>query len=495
MPYHLLTGATGLLGSYLLREFARAERPVAVVVRSAHRESARQRVENIMVRWEKELGYLLPRPVVFEGDICKPNLGLDSDAIHWLSQNCESVVHSAASLTFQPDPRRGEPERTNVEGTRNVLEFCRTTGLRKFHYVSTAFICGLRTGRVLETEVDLGQQYGNVYEKSKITAEKMVRAAEGIDPPTIYRPATIVGDSRTGYTTTYHGIYAPLKLAAAVADKVDLNLKWGESLMRLLGLSGQERKNLVPVDWVASVIAYLHAHPEHHGKTYHLAPRTPVRVGVMTDVMQETLREAIEKPGRRRVEVPPDQPQINTDDFALFFRAQMEVYKSHWRDDPEFDLTNTLSAAGHMPPPEVDRAMLRRICTFALEANFGWPKPSPVLPEFDVHEHLRPLIQGGSRPPRRNGAEGGVGLQVNGPGGGQWELFLDGSHVVRARQGIGAGCATRLYLNSKTFQRLVDRRTTASRAVSAGQVLMEGRAAGDRRLEAVLQSLATEVRP
>jgi len=267
MGYDLLTGATGLLGSYLVREYLREGRRLAVVVRAAARESARQRVENIVVRWEKELGYLLPRPVVLEGDICRPGLGLEPGVAEWIARHCRSVIHNAASLTFQPDDRRGEPHRTNVEGTRNVLELCRSAGIRQFHHVSTAFICGLRQGRILESEVDLGQQYGNVYEKSKITAEKMVRAAEFLDPPTIYRPATIVGDSRTGYTTTYHGFYAPLKLVHAVADRVDLSVAWGQPLMQLLGLSGTERKNFVPVDWVAAVIAHIQSHPQLHGQT------------------------------------------------------------------------------------------------------------------------------------------------------------------------------------------------------------------------------------
>lgn len=492
MPYHLLTGATGLVGSYLLRELARTERSVAVIARSTPRESARQRIEDIMVRWERELGYLLPRPVVFEGDLLQPDLGLSAEAARWLARNCHSVIHSAASMTFQADPRRGEPHRTNVQGTANLLAFCHRHGLRKFHHVSTAFVCGLRTGRVLETELDLGQEYGNVYEQSKVEGEKLVRAAGFLDPPTIYRPATIVGDSRTGYTTSYHGIYAPLKLAWAVADKVDLTLRWGQSLMRLLGLSGQERKNLVPVDWVAGVIAWIHAHPEHHGKTYHLAPRTPVRVGMMTEVMQESLREALSRPGRRKVEVPPDQPQIDTDQFATFFRAQMEVYRSHWRDDPEFDLTNLLAAAPQLAPPEVDRDMLRRICRFALDANFGWPKPPPSRPEFDVHEHLRRVVSNGAPPAHRNGSHPGVGLQVNGPGGGQWELFLENGKVVWLREGIGADCRAGLYLNSKTFQRLVQKRITVEQAIQVGQVLVEGREASAAQLAAILQALATE---
>ena len=66
-----------------------------------------------------------------------------------------------------------------------------------------------------------GRTAGNVYEKTKLQAELMVRAAgteRWLDRATIYRPSIIVGDSQTGYTTTYHGFYAPLKLAHTMAS-------------------------------------------------------------------------------------------------------------------------------------------------------------------------------------------------------------------------------------------------------------------------------------
>jgi len=492
MGYDLLTGATGLLGSYLVREYLREGRRLAVVVRAAARESARQRVENIVVRWEKELGYLLPRPVVLEGDICRPGLGLEPGVAEWIARHCRSVIHNAASLTFQPDDRRGEPHRTNVEGTRNVLELCRSAGIRQFHHVSTAFICGLRQGRILESEVDLGQQYGNVYEKSKITAEKMVRAAEFLDPPTIYRPATIVGDSRTGYTTTYHGFYAPLKLVHAVADRVDLSVAWGQPLMQLLGLSGTERKNFVPVDWVAAVIAHIQSHPQLHGQTYHLTPRIPVRVAMVTEVMEEVVRESAHRPKRLNPEEGLPDASFDLSNFARLFQEQMEVYQSHWRDDPQFDYTNTAVAAPHLPSPEVDRVMLKRIAAFAVRANFGWPRPPSIKPEFDVQEHLSRWLEAGKQVGPEANACLPASLEVSGPGGGQWQLLVHDGRLVGAQQGIGSDCDHGLYLNSKTFHRLVRRQLNAGQAIRTGEVLVEGRRAEPERLEAILHAAVTE---
>ena len=157
MSYHLLTGSTGLLGTYLLHNNLCAGRRIAVLVRSSIMERAQQRIENVLVQWEQEFGYALPRPPVLEADLCKPDLGLDQGDLNWIAKNCVSVIHNAASLSFEANERTGEPYRSNVDGTRNVLELCQKTGVRQFHHVSTAYVCGLRTGCVLESELDVGR--------------------------------------------------------------------------------------------------------------------------------------------------------------------------------------------------------------------------------------------------------------------------------------------------------------------------------------------------
>ena len=266
MTYHLLTGATGLLGSYLLRDGLREGHRLAVLVRPTKRESARQRIESILSRFEAELRTSLPRPVVIEGELTEVDLGLDGGDLRWISRHCRSVIHNAASLTFHGNGPEGEPWLSNLEGTRRVLDLCRTTGIRKFHHVSTAYVCGLREGRVLETELDVGQTPGNAYEHSKIEAEKLVLATPWIDPPTIYRPAIIVGDSQTGYTATFHGFYVMVKLAHTLVSRMVRGSTAGRFLVEGLGLTGKECKNLVPVDWVSAVLTRIFSQPQHHGR-------------------------------------------------------------------------------------------------------------------------------------------------------------------------------------------------------------------------------------
>ena len=201
----------------------------------------------------------MPRPVVLEGDLSEIDLGLDNRSVGWIERNCESVVHNAASLVFRGEDPAAEPYLSNVEGTRRMLELCRCTGIRQFHHVSTAYVCGLRNGRIMESDVDMGQTPGNAYENSKLQGELLVREADFIDRPTIYRPSIIVGDSQSGYTTTYHGFYAPLKLAHTMASKVSRGTNAGNLIVSALGIGAGDRKNFVPVDWVSAVMSHIHA--------------------------------------------------------------------------------------------------------------------------------------------------------------------------------------------------------------------------------------------
>jgi len=376
------------------------------------------------------------------------------------------VVHSAAAMTFRPDDR-GEPWRTNVEGVGNLLKLCQETGIRKFHHISTAYICGLRTGRILEEEVDLGQPLGNVYEQSKLKAETMVRSAPFLDELTVYRPSSIVGDSRTGFTTSYHGFYLPLQLAYAMANRIP-PAQMDERFVSLLGLTGREGKNLVPVDWLSAAIAALVTRPECHGVTYHLASPSPVPVRLVHEVVQEAVGKYSGRPPAKRV----DQAELAA--YERLFQDHMEVYKSHWRDDPEFDLTNSSGVLGHIPCPAMDRDLLMRVARFAVESKFSLRRHESAETPFDVARHLQPLVDAARQLDGAPGTAESIALQVNGRGGGQWHLWTSAGRLVGAELGLGARSTARFYLGAAAFAALARGGATVEAAIGAGQVVVEG---------------------
>lgn len=366
MKHVLLTGATGLLGEYLLRDLLERDVPVAVLGRSRAGDSVTTRVERLLARWEESRGRHLPRPVCLEGDLTTPGLGLDAESRRWITSHCGSVLHNAASLTFVGSDRAREPWLTNRTGTSYLLDLCRRAGLRDLHYVSTAYVCGTRQGTVIEAELDQGQGFRNDYEASKFEAEKLVRAATWLERLTVYRPAVIVGDSTTGYTATYHGLYQYLYFAWLLGQYSprDTEGRWHAPVR--LNLTGDERRNLVPVDWVSAVMVHIFTEPRRHGRTYHLTPPEPV-----------TAREIEEAMGHGFAYYGPtfagpdglEGAELN--DVERLFYEHVSRYAGYWTSEPMFDAANTHAAAPHFPCPRVDVPLIQRLITYAVQDGWG----------------------------------------------------------------------------------------------------------------------------
>lgn len=364
--YLLLTGATGLVGQYLLRDLLLAETPVAVLIRSRGREAPQGRLEELMGHWETELYRKLPRPVCLEGDITVAGLGLSAEARRWAAKHCTAVVHNAASLSFFGKDRNADPWLSNYNGTANILEFCRQAGVRQLHYMSTAYVCGNRPGTILEADLEHDAGFRNDYENCKFEAEKLVRSAHFLDSLTVYRPAIIVGDWHTGYTTTYHGLYSYFQFAWMLRQYADLQEDGRWHVPIRLNLTGDERRNLVPVDWVSAVTTHLIVNPEHHGRTYHLTPREPVTAREIEEAMCSHFGYY----GPTFVG-PDGLAGSELNEVELRFYEYVDRYAPYWSKEPVFDCSNTRTAVPQRPCPRIDSACLHRLIDFALEDRWG----------------------------------------------------------------------------------------------------------------------------
>src|SRR5262249_50684090 len=113
-------------------------------------------------------------------------------------------------------------------------------------------------------------------------------------------PAVIVGDSRTGSTSSDHGFYRFLALGDRLARP---SLPGRRSLPLRLPFTGEEPRNLVPVDWVARAVVQILHRPMHHGRTFHLASEHPTPARRIKEVAEELL--ALDGvPGRDRAVGP-----------------------------------------------------------------------------------------------------------------------------------------------------------------------------------------------
>ncbi len=447
----LLTGATGLVGRFLLATLLRRRIPTIVLVRGQARRQAADRIEEALLAFEQDVR--LPRPIVLESDLNKHDLGLSADAQELLRKTPIRILHSAASIRFHADPTldnaqgaaiaassttaiplSSEPYATNVQGTRNLLEMARQWDVRQFHHVSTAYVQCDRVSqrRAMEVAVADDASAGNDYERSKILSENMIRSATHVGPQTFYRPSIVVGDSQTGYTSTYHGFYAPLQIGAAFMSVNRLGAQTGDAFREMLGMRTSDTKNLVPVDWLASAIVQLMHDPAAIGEIYHLTHPQPARLVDMQHAIIDALKEHYS---------PQSGPAAGNYDSHLnpeIFRKQLAVYESYFANDPPFDRTHAIERLQNLPCPVMDYETLKKLARFALAKNFGWPRPgAPPRKTFDLQ--LIPS-QGDTTHHRQHLKDALIQLEILGPADisetshasvrfcrcrGQWQRHLD----------------------------------------------------------------------
>ncbi len=450
-----------------------------------------------MRRWEQTLERDLPRPIVLAGSLHEPGLGLGDRDREWLADHCHSVLHSAASLKFQTSDD-GEPSRTNLLGTKRLLDFFEPTGLDEFHHVSTAYVAGAREGRVREDELDMGQSWGNPYEETKVAAEKMLAERLPKENRTIYRPSIIVGDSQTGYSATFHGFYTPLRLGVAVCPKLPTSELAAIDFLGLLGLRGDECKNLVPVDWVSAAIVRIMGRPDLHGATYHLTHPRPLPVSRLQEAFVDLLLPLMGRDTRAAGAASSngagsaaacDDESFGSREMSSLtspaaFTEQMEVYRAYWRHDPTFDRANILRALPELPCPELDAKLLRTLGEFAMRHNFSAPLDPPAAKQTSLGPKPVQDCSAGSKPQvRSTGSDRAVraiNLQISGPGGGEWHVVETAGRLSAARPGGLDDADFCLRMNHVTWRELSRGRersegpSLAQNAVATGKIVMFG---------------------
>ena len=178
----LVTGGTGFVGSAIARALTGAGWQVRVLARTG---SDRRNVAQLPVE-------------IATGDL------LDAASLDQALRNCDTLFHAAAD--YRLGIANGEPlYRTNVEGTRNVLNAARRAGTARIVYTSSVATIGLPANRSPGTErtpVALADMIGH-YKRSKFLAEELVRdfARAGM-PVIIVNPSTPIGPGDVKPTPT-----------------------------------------------------------------------------------------------------------------------------------------------------------------------------------------------------------------------------------------------------------------------------------------------------
>jgi nucleoside-diphosphate-sugar epimerase len=334
-----LTGGTGFLGSHLAARLLQDGCHVTALARGSKSESPRSRVEDAL------------RPVgvsdfqnldVVEGDISLPGLGLNEEARRQVLSTSREVWHCAASLSFQEEDRE-EIFRMNVDGTRHVIDVVKQLPGSRLHHVSTAYIAGDRSDVALETEIDVGQKFKNAYEESKCRAELLIaeEQRQGTIVASVYRPSIVIGHSRSGRATHFHGVYAFIRALWAVLERLRRRMPEPGTVhlpLRVLGAETQTL-NFVPIDYVADGMVTIARRPDSAGGTYHLANPSPTENRLWLQHICRILGvEGIQLVGENSFLKTP-MTKVES-----LFQRQLAFYYYYLQGEPRFDCRRALEA-------------------------------------------------------------------------------------------------------------------------------------------------------
>ncbi len=186
----LITGITGLVGSFTARYFLKSGFNVVGLKRFNSDLSLIQDIENQVI-W-------------YEGDI------LDILVLEKAIENVSYVVHAAAIVSFAPKDR-DKMFKTNVEGTINMVNLCLEKNIKKLCFISSVAALGRKTTnenishviKIDEKATWEENKLNSNYAKTKYLAEMEVwrGQSEGLDC-VIVNPSVILGEADWNKSST-----------------------------------------------------------------------------------------------------------------------------------------------------------------------------------------------------------------------------------------------------------------------------------------------------
>lgn len=345
----VLTGATGFVGSLVLERLIARGAPVVALVRAADDADARRRLRELaLLTWGDEA--VVASVEVVAADVERDRLGLGAEAYDALAARAGAIVHCAASVRF--DLSEEDAHAINVDGTERMVAFAshaRSRGAAgRFVHVSTAYVHGRTPGLARETGPLALPEFRNTYELTKHRAEAVVTRLEGA---AIVRPSIVVGDSQTGWTSSFNVVYPPLRgLVTGVLEVVPAP---AEAIL-----------DLVPVDQVVDVVCALLDDPGLTG----------VVQAVSGDLAPTIEQFAAAVYGHVGLPVPP---------FAPASSSQIGAYAPYVDVWARFEFARAGALGVRGTPIE---ELMPRLLDYALASDWGREprlRPSPLATQAD----------------------------------------------------------------------------------------------------------------
>ncbi len=378
-----LTGASGLVGQSIISKIIQANNVTSLVllIRGNSEAEAENRINDLLFSLppDVDLEQAKARIKVIRGDITLKQLGLADSVYKNLASQITHIIHSAASVKFHLS--LDQARTVNLFGTKNVVALARLAQkggqFKRMAHISTSYISGDKSGLIKEDELDTGQTFSNTYEQAKFEAEQYIHQFSHDLPVTIFRPSIIVGDSKTGVTPSFNGIYTPLRFIY-------------RGIVSHMPGSSDTPLDVVPVDYISDAILYiLFKSKDSIGRTYHLAGTkvNAMKAAEITELAIDYFNQTLEQ---RKIPQIKFIPMISYEEEKRLLNHRerrtleaLKEYVPHLKIKKFFDTTNTqalLKDTGITPPPF--KKYYKILLQYCLSTDWGKRPISPRSAKF-----------------------------------------------------------------------------------------------------------------
>ena len=186
-----LTGATGFLGTQIVRRLIKKENiSVIVLVRGQNFEDAHRHLRRAWWEWPDLMEEIVEQKkfttedlnenkiyCLLNGDISKEGFGLENDEYNYLIDTVTHIIHAAADIRLNAPIE--DLRKINVTGTKNLVKFGldihKNHGILRFSHLSTAYVAGGQDGLISENSLNDDYGFLSNYEQSKYEGELIVK--------------------------------------------------------------------------------------------------------------------------------------------------------------------------------------------------------------------------------------------------------------------------------------------------------------------------------
>lgn len=262
---YFVTGASGFIGKRLVRKLlARKNSTVYFLIRA----ESKKKVDKLLAFWGEDAA---KRCIPVVGDLAKPFLGVHPNDRAKLKGKIKHFFHLAA--VYDMTASAEDNHTANVLGTEHAVALANEIKAGLFHHMSSIAVAGNYEGVFREDMFDEAKDYlDHPYMQTKHESEAYVREHCTM-PWRAYRPAIVLGDSKTGEIDKIDGPYYFFKLLQRMRSMLP---PW----MPTIGIEGG-RVNMVPVDFVVDATDHI-AHSADktlNKRAFHLTDPAPLRIG------------------------------------------------------------------------------------------------------------------------------------------------------------------------------------------------------------------------